>query len=97
MLSNAEREKLVLDLYNQGKNIRQIAKEARMSFRDINTVLKKAAANLESENSKKQSDESPSDSYLIRIEKIIILIFKSCNCNLHGSKYSSGSYNKTWN
>jgi DNA-directed RNA polymerase specialized sigma subunit len=46
MLSNAEREKLVLDLYNQGKNIRQIAKEARMSFRDINTLLKKAAANL---------------------------------------------------
>jgi hypothetical protein len=58
MLSNAEREKLVLDLYNQGKNIRQIVKEARMSFRDINTVLKKAAANLETENSKKQSAES---------------------------------------
>ena len=58
MLSNTEREKLVLDLYNQGKNIRQIAKEARMSFRDINTVLKKAAASLESENNKKQSDES---------------------------------------
>jgi hypothetical protein len=35
MLSNAEREKLVLDLYNQGKNIRQIVKEARMSFRDV--------------------------------------------------------------
>jgi hypothetical protein len=29
-----------------------------MSFRDINTVLKKAAANLETENSKKQSAES---------------------------------------
>jgi Mor family transcriptional regulator len=43
MLSNAEMEKLVLDVYNQGKNIRQIAKEARMSFRDINTVLKKTA------------------------------------------------------
>jgi cytidylate kinase len=61
MLSNAERKKLVLDLYNQGKTIRQIAKEARMSFRDINTVLKKAAASLESEYSKKQSDESSSN------------------------------------
>ena len=61
MLSNAERERLVLDLYNQGKNIRQIAKEARMSFRDINTVLKKAAANLESENNKKQGDDSSSN------------------------------------
>jgi hypothetical protein len=46
MLSNAEREKLVLDLYNQVKNIRHLPKEARISFRDINTLLKKAAANL---------------------------------------------------
>jgi Mor family transcriptional regulator len=52
MLSNAERKKLVLDLYNQGKNIHQIAKEARMSFPDINTVLKKVAASLESETNK---------------------------------------------
>jgi hypothetical protein len=52
MLSNTEREKLVLDLYNQGKNIRQIAKEARMSFRDINTVLKKAQGADNSSNGK---------------------------------------------
>ena len=38
---NSEREKLVVDLYNQGKNIREIAQEARMSFRDIGTILKK--------------------------------------------------------
>jgi DNA-directed RNA polymerase specialized sigma subunit len=31
MLSNVEREKLVIDLYyNQRKNVRQIAQEARM-------------------------------------------------------------------
>jgi DNA-binding NarL/FixJ family response regulator len=30
-----ERERLVLDLYNQGKTIREIAKEARISFRDM--------------------------------------------------------------
>jgi transposase len=36
-----ERERLVLDLYNQGKTIREIAKEVRMSFRDIGVILNK--------------------------------------------------------
>jgi hypothetical protein len=62
MLSNAQREKLVLDLYNQGKNLRQIAKEARMSFRDITTFLQKAAANVESENGKKLQQQSAASS-----------------------------------
>jgi DNA-binding NarL/FixJ family response regulator len=37
-----ERERLVLDLYNQGKNTREIAQEARMSFSAIGAILKKA-------------------------------------------------------
>jgi hypothetical protein len=42
-ITRQERERVVLDLYyNQRKNIRQIAKEARISFRDIGTVLNKA-------------------------------------------------------
>ena len=42
MLSNIEKEKLVIDLYyNQRKNVRQIAQEARISFRDITAILKK--------------------------------------------------------
>jgi DNA-directed RNA polymerase specialized sigma subunit len=42
MLSNLEKEKLVIDLYyNQRKNVLQIAQEARMSFRDIAAILKK--------------------------------------------------------
>jgi hypothetical protein len=42
MLSNVEKEKLVIDLYyNQRKNVRQIAQEARISFRDIADILKK--------------------------------------------------------
>ena len=45
MLSNVEKEKLVIDLYyNQRKNVRQIAQEARISFREIGTVLKKKEA-----------------------------------------------------
>jgi hypothetical protein len=41
MLTRQEREQAVLDLYTQGKRIREIAKELRMSFRDIGAVLKK--------------------------------------------------------
>jgi hypothetical protein len=40
---NSEREKFVVDLHkNQNKSIREIAQEARMSFRDIGAILKKA-------------------------------------------------------
>ncbi len=40
MLTRQEKEKLVIDLYNQGKTIRDIAKELRISFRDIGAILK---------------------------------------------------------
>ena len=53
MLTRQEREQNVLDLYNQGKTIRDIAKEVRMSFRDIGAVLKKEE---EKERQKKQLD-----------------------------------------
>jgi transposase len=42
ILNRQERQRLVLELYNQGKTIREIAKEARMSFRDIGVILNKA-------------------------------------------------------
>jgi hypothetical protein len=42
ILSKQERERLVLDLYNQGKTYRQISKEARISPRDIGVILNKA-------------------------------------------------------
>jgi predicted DNA-binding protein YlxM (UPF0122 family) len=45
ILSNLEKEKLVIDLYyNQRKNVRQIAQEARISFRDISAIIKKKEA-----------------------------------------------------
>jgi hypothetical protein len=37
-----ERERNVLDLYRQGKNTRDIAKELRMSLRDISIILRRA-------------------------------------------------------
>jgi hypothetical protein len=56
MLTRQEREQNVLDLYNQGNTIRDIAKEARMSFRDIGAVLKKEEK--EKERQKRQLDNN---------------------------------------
>jgi orotate phosphoribosyltransferase-like protein len=36
-----EREKKVLELYDQGKSTRDIAKELRISLRDISVILRK--------------------------------------------------------
>jgi hypothetical protein len=42
MPGNVEKEKIVIDLYyNERENVRQVAQEARMSFRDIAAILKK--------------------------------------------------------
>src|ERR687889_106360 len=53
VLTRQEKERLVLELYNQGKTIREIAKEARMSFRDIRVILNKAVEE-NTEGSKEQ-------------------------------------------
>ena len=37
-----EKEQLIVDLYNSGSNYREIAKEARVSLRDIKGILDKA-------------------------------------------------------
>jgi DNA-binding CsgD family transcriptional regulator len=42
ILTRQQRERLVLDLYNQGKTYREISKEARISPRDIGVILNKA-------------------------------------------------------
>jgi len=41
ILTRQERERLVLNLYNQGKTYREISKEARISPRDIGIILNK--------------------------------------------------------
>jgi hypothetical protein len=55
MLTRREREQAVIDLYNQDKTIREIAKELHMSFRDIGAILKKASGELEEEQEIKGS------------------------------------------
>src|ERR1051325_6809042 len=55
VLTREEKERFVLDLYNHGKSTREIAEEARMSFRDIGVILDKAED--EKEASKEQAEK----------------------------------------
>ena len=49
VLTRQEKEKLILDLYNQGKTYKQITEIARVSPRDIKPVLEKAEKEREKE------------------------------------------------
>jgi hypothetical protein len=60
MWTRQEKERLVIVLYNQGKTIRDIAKELRMSFRDIGTILKKTSGEIEEKQEKEKSSLSSS-------------------------------------
>ena len=62
MLNNVEKEKLVIDLYyNTLKNVRQIAQEARISFRDIGAILKKKEAAVNGSGNRIVVAEQPRD------------------------------------
>ena len=61
MLTRQEREQNVLDLYNQGKTIREIAKELRMSFRDIGAVLKKEGKEKERQKRQLENNATATD------------------------------------
>jgi hypothetical protein len=65
MLTRQEKERLVIDLYNQGKTIRDIAKELRMSFRDIGAILKKESGE---EQNEKQTLSPSSQAYRLFLE-----------------------------
>ena len=58
ILTRQEKEKLVLDLYNQGKTYREIAKEARMSPRDIGVIVNKAVKEEELKTDHKNDKEN---------------------------------------
>jgi hypothetical protein len=57
-LTRQEKEKLVLELYSQGKTYRQIAEEARICPRDIKTILNKVVKEKESEESLSVSSQA---------------------------------------
>ncbi|HET6715919.1 MAG TPA: hypothetical protein VFG90_02225 [Nitrososphaeraceae archaeon] len=61
MLTRQEKERKVIDLYNnQNKTYREIAKEVRICPRDIGIILKKASGEKEEKQDRKQSLLSPS-------------------------------------
>jgi predicted transcriptional regulator len=47
ILTRLEKEQLVLDLHNQGKGTREIAREVKISFSQIGAILKRAAQQRE--------------------------------------------------
>jgi hypothetical protein len=53
MLTRQEKERLVIEEHNQGKTFREIAKDLRISLRDISSILKKASG--EEQNEKQSS------------------------------------------
>jgi hypothetical protein len=62
-----EREKKVLELYDQGKSTRDIAKELRMSLRDISIILRKCQVNhgiaitKDNDNTNSTKNKSPNE------------------------------------
>lgn len=60
MLTRQDKEKLVIDLYNQGMTIREISKEVRISFRDIGAILKKASREIDEKQEKEKQSLSQS-------------------------------------
>ena len=64
MISTSEqKEKLVLDLHNQGKNSREIAKIARISFRDIGNTLMNAGKQKKAEQEQAREGLLSSQAY----------------------------------
>src|SRR5829696_1472581 len=61
IMTRQEKERLVLEFYNQGKTIREIAKEVRMSFRHIGVILNKELEDKKSEGSKEEQDNIESE------------------------------------
>ena len=57
ILTRQERERLVLDLYNQGKTYRVISKEARISPRDIGIILNKVMEEKNAEGLKEERQQ----------------------------------------
>ena len=58
ILTRQEKERLVIDLYNQGKTYREISKEARISPRDIGVILNKLMEEKKTEASKEQEQDN---------------------------------------
>jgi len=63
MLTRQEKERLVINLYNQNKTYREIAKEVRICPRDIGAILKKASGEREEKQDIKESLSPSTQAY----------------------------------
>jgi transposase len=60
ILTRQQRERVVIELYNQGKTYREISKEARISPRDIGVILNKVVEE-KNEASREQGQDNDDD------------------------------------
>jgi hypothetical protein len=61
MLSKTEKEQRVIELYQQGKTIREIAHEVHMSFADIGSIRKKVRGLQDDDNNKTKEQQDNID------------------------------------
>jgi hypothetical protein len=57
MLSRTEKEQRVIELYQEGKTIREIAREVHMSFGNIGSIIRKFTG-IDDAKSKEQQDKA---------------------------------------
>ena len=73
-LNKFEKEKMVIELHKQGKTIRQIAPEVKMSFRDISKIIKaydkKVSFELKKENTNPSSQKIKKQSISTQVFKL---------------------------
>ena len=79
ILTRQERERLVLDLYNQGKTYREIAKEARVSFRDIGAILNKEVEGKKIDGGEEEQDNNGTEKTRIKNNNIHLYLLKHTN------------------
>jgi Eukaryotic mitochondrial regulator protein len=58
VLTRQEKERVVIESYNQGMTIRELSKKYHISFRDIGAILKKASGDKEEKQDKEKSPSS---------------------------------------
>ena len=86
ILTRQEKEKMILDLYNQGKTYKEISEIVRVSPRDIKPVLAKAEKEREKELGITTQDREKDDTGNRQTQKAHILIMHiACfqRVNLH--------------
>jgi transposase len=54
LLSREERERRLIELYEQGKSSREIAKEVHMSFGDIASIIRRHSGEAKAETRKEE-------------------------------------------